>query len=223
MLCFPYTHCTKFTLKSTSVSVCFRGIGRLTSAFVFLRLFKLARISIQVCTKFSLTKPNHCKWNQRLNDKIWNGIGKPHSWKAKRGYFQNLWNISLWKIWSKCDFCFSCQFHKLFCNIQRWLRQICHCKWINHSIIFISRLHCFSIVVLKRFGKLLQMPNYAAFIINFSVGNMAFIWVCLKHLFLEWKCFALRIQVLIENDMLHLQRIKPLETHVERNGQSCVK
>ena len=38
------------TLKSTNVSVCFRGICRLPSAFVFLRWFKLAHISIQVCT-----------------------------------------------------------------------------------------------------------------------------------------------------------------------------
>jgi len=37
-------------LKSTSVSVCFRRISRLPSAFVFLRWFKLAHISIQVCT-----------------------------------------------------------------------------------------------------------------------------------------------------------------------------
>ena len=36
------------TPKSTSVSVCFRGISRLPSAFVFLRWFKLAHISIQV-------------------------------------------------------------------------------------------------------------------------------------------------------------------------------
>jgi len=38
------------TLKSTSVSVGFRGISQLPSAFVFLRWFKLAHISIQVCT-----------------------------------------------------------------------------------------------------------------------------------------------------------------------------
>jgi len=37
-------------LKSTSVSVCFRGISRLPSAFIFLRWFKLPHISIQVCT-----------------------------------------------------------------------------------------------------------------------------------------------------------------------------
>ena len=37
------------TLKGSSVSVCFRGISRLPSAFVFLRWFKLAHISIQVC------------------------------------------------------------------------------------------------------------------------------------------------------------------------------
>jgi len=48
-------HCKAFetligTLKSTSVSVCFRGISRLPSAFVYLRWFKLAHISIQVCT-----------------------------------------------------------------------------------------------------------------------------------------------------------------------------
>ena len=36
--------------KSTNVSVCFRGISRLPSAFVFLQWFKLAHISIQVCT-----------------------------------------------------------------------------------------------------------------------------------------------------------------------------
>ena len=43
-----HLQCT--TLKSTSVSVCFRGISRLPSAFAFLRWFKLAHISIQVCT-----------------------------------------------------------------------------------------------------------------------------------------------------------------------------
>ena len=37
-------------LKSTSVYVCFRGISRLSSAFFFLRWFKLAHISLQVCT-----------------------------------------------------------------------------------------------------------------------------------------------------------------------------
>jgi len=41
---------TVVTLKSTSVSVCFRGTSRLPSAFVFLRRFKLAHISFQVCT-----------------------------------------------------------------------------------------------------------------------------------------------------------------------------
>jgi len=39
-----------YTLKSTGVSVCFRGNSRLPSALVFLRWFKLAHISIQVCT-----------------------------------------------------------------------------------------------------------------------------------------------------------------------------
>ena len=48
-----WCHCSTIlsqTLKSTSVSVCFRGISRLPSTFVFLRWFKLAHISIQVCT-----------------------------------------------------------------------------------------------------------------------------------------------------------------------------
>jgi len=44
------SNCFYLTLKSTSVSVCFRGISRLPSAFVFLWWFKLAHISIQVCT-----------------------------------------------------------------------------------------------------------------------------------------------------------------------------
>ena len=47
--CFKY-EIRISSLKSTNVSVCFRGISRLPSAFVFLRLFKLAHISIQVCT-----------------------------------------------------------------------------------------------------------------------------------------------------------------------------
>ena len=38
------------TLKSTSVSLCLRGISRLPSAFDFLRSFKLAHISIQAFT-----------------------------------------------------------------------------------------------------------------------------------------------------------------------------
>jgi len=47
-LCLYYW--THSTLTSTSASVCFRGISRLPSAFVFLRWFKLTHISIQVCT-----------------------------------------------------------------------------------------------------------------------------------------------------------------------------
>ena len=43
-------HIMKHALKSTSVSVCFRGISRLPSAFVFFWWFKLAHISIQACT-----------------------------------------------------------------------------------------------------------------------------------------------------------------------------
>jgi len=45
------------TLESTSVSVCFRGISRLPSAFVFLRWFKLAHISIQNLLIDSLLTP----------------------------------------------------------------------------------------------------------------------------------------------------------------------
>ena len=47
--CMSSVRCV-FLLKSTSVFVCFRGISRLPSAFIFLRWFKLAHISIQVCT-----------------------------------------------------------------------------------------------------------------------------------------------------------------------------
>jgi len=53
------------TLKSTSFSVCFRGINRLPSAFVFLRWFKLAHISIQVCTFY-----DGCK--QGIHQQIFN-------------------------------------------------------------------------------------------------------------------------------------------------------
>ena len=70
------------TLKSTSVSVCFRGISRLPSAFVFLRWFKLAHISIQVCTFH-----DGCK--QRIDQQIFNRksisrkITHPQSWKLQ--------------------------------------------------------------------------------------------------------------------------------------------
>ena len=78
------------TLKSTSVSVCFRGISRLPSAFVFLRWFKVVHISIQVCTfhdgckqgfdqqilirnqfhvKLRILSPENC--NQSLQVKSW--------------------------------------------------------------------------------------------------------------------------------------------------------
>ena len=69
-------------LKSTSVSVCFRGISRLPSAFVFLRWFKLAHISIQVCTFH-----DGCK--QRIDQQIFNRksisrkITHPQSWKLQ--------------------------------------------------------------------------------------------------------------------------------------------
>jgi len=70
------------TLKSTSVSVCFRGISRLPSAIVFLRWFKLAHISIQVCTFH-----DGCK--QGINQQIFNRksisrkITHPQSWKLQ--------------------------------------------------------------------------------------------------------------------------------------------
>jgi len=44
-LCINYS---KSTLKSTSLSVCFRGISRLSSAFIFLQWFKIAHIHIQL-------------------------------------------------------------------------------------------------------------------------------------------------------------------------------
>ena len=52
-------------IENTSVSVCFRGISRLPSALVFLRWFKLAHISIQVCTFH-----DGCK--QRIDQQIFN-------------------------------------------------------------------------------------------------------------------------------------------------------
>ena len=69
-------------LKSTNVSVCFRGISRLPSAFVFLRCFKLAHISIQVCTFH-----DGCK--QGIDQQIFNRksisrkITHPQSWKLQ--------------------------------------------------------------------------------------------------------------------------------------------
>jgi len=70
------------TLKSTSVSVCFRGISRLPSAFVFLWWLKLEHISIQVCTFH-----DGCK--QGINQQIFNRksisrkIMHPQSWKLQ--------------------------------------------------------------------------------------------------------------------------------------------
>jgi len=70
------------SLKSTSVSVCFRGISRLPPAFVFLRWFKLAHISIQVCTF-----QDGCK--QGIDQQIFNRksisrkITHPQSWKLQ--------------------------------------------------------------------------------------------------------------------------------------------
>jgi len=77
-------HFCKITLtpKSTSVSVCFRGISRLPSAFTFLRWFKLAHISIQVCTFH-----DGCK--QGIDQQIFNRkpisrkITHPQSWKLQ--------------------------------------------------------------------------------------------------------------------------------------------
>ena len=71
-----------FSLKSTSVSVCFWGISRLPSAFVFLRWFKLAHMSIQVCTFH-----DGCK--QGIDQQIFNKksisrkITHPQSWKLQ--------------------------------------------------------------------------------------------------------------------------------------------
>ena len=77
---------TKFlirsTLKSTSVSICFRGISRLPSAFVFLGWFKLAHISIQVCTFHDGCKQGI---DQQIFDRksIPRKITHPQSWKLK--------------------------------------------------------------------------------------------------------------------------------------------
>jgi len=70
------------TLKSTSVSVCFRGISRLPSAFVFLRWFKLAHISIQVCTFHDRCKQGVDQ--QSFNRKsISRKIMHPQSWQLQ--------------------------------------------------------------------------------------------------------------------------------------------
>ena len=73
---------TLLVLKSASVSVCFRGISRLPSAFVFLRWYELAHISIQVCTFH-----DGCK--QGIDQQIFNRksisrkITHPQSWKLQ--------------------------------------------------------------------------------------------------------------------------------------------
>ena len=67
----------KHTRKSTSVSVCFRGISRLPSAFVFLRWFKLAHISIQVCTMIIVTWGIHSQQSQWECCNRWQGWTKP--------------------------------------------------------------------------------------------------------------------------------------------------
>ena len=70
------------SLKSTSVSVCFRGISWLPFAFIFLRWFKLAHISIQVCTFH-----DGCK--QGIDQQIFNRksisrkLTHPQSWKLQ--------------------------------------------------------------------------------------------------------------------------------------------
>jgi len=89
----PTNNCCCPTLKSTSVSTCFRGFSRLPSAFVFFLWFKLAHISIQVCTfhdrckqgidqqifnrklisrKLSILSPENCKQSWQMK-----------SWKAE--------------------------------------------------------------------------------------------------------------------------------------------
>ena len=96
------------TLKSTDVSVCFRGISRLPSAFVFLRRFKLAHISIQVFTfhdgckqgidqqifnrnrfhvKLPILSPENCK--QSLQVKSWKAEVTAEK-KQTQDYNQNL-------------------------------------------------------------------------------------------------------------------------------------
>jgi len=76
------SHIIEMTLESTSVSVCFRGISRLPSAFVFLRWFKLAHISIQLCTFH-----DGCK--QGIDQQIFNRksisrkITHPQSWELQ--------------------------------------------------------------------------------------------------------------------------------------------
>jgi len=80
--CKCHRYISLISLKSTSVSVCFRGISRLPSAFVFLRWFKLAHIFIQVCTFY-----DGCK--QGIDQLIFNRksisrkITHPQSWKLQ--------------------------------------------------------------------------------------------------------------------------------------------
>ena len=99
--------------------MCFRGINRLPSAFVFLRWFKLGHISIQVCTF-----QNGCK--QGIDQQIFNRksisriITHPYSWKLQAkhtGEKLKGWRNSREKTNSRLQSKFSKSFA---CNFQDW-------------------------------------------------------------------------------------------------------
>ena len=75
-------YCDDILCSLKSISVCFWGISRLPSAFVFLQWFQLAHISIQVCTFH-----DGCK--QGIDQQIFNRklisqkITHPQSWKLQ--------------------------------------------------------------------------------------------------------------------------------------------
>ena len=100
----------RFSLLSTSVSVCFRGISRLPSAFVFLRWFKLAHISIQVCIRFYLNKDWGCVLLREIDFllKICWSIPCLHpSWKV------HTWTVFQCRIWCQNLFRHAIVWHNL--------------------------------------------------------------------------------------------------------------
>ena len=111
-------------LKSTSVSVCCRGISRLPSAFVFLRWFKLAHISIQVCTFH-----DGCK--QGIDQQIFNRksisrkITHPQSFSNRfclqRCKISKIRRITAMLMKFRVKKCFSGKNEKIMSNIwERW-------------------------------------------------------------------------------------------------------
>ena len=139
---FRERHYIQVQWKCTGFSVCFRGISRLRSAFIFLRWLKLAHIYIHVRTLHSADKQGNDR--QVLMNKDWRCvILRKIDFLLKICWsilcLTPLWRVRTWIHSSLSIFCLVCVFNLLtgIFTLLFWVNLICFIKKRNcHSRLF---------------------------------------------------------------------------------------